>query len=84
MAAGTPVVATTVGGIPELVDEGEQGYLVEPNDHISLAGQVERLLSHGETERARMSDRARDRAHEYSWDGIARQFASVYDGVRAR
>ena len=44
MAAGLPVVASSVGGIPELVLEGETGFLVPPGDPHRLAGAIERLL----------------------------------------
>lgn len=44
MAAGVPVVATRVGGIPEAVADGALGLLVAPHDAAALAGAIERLL----------------------------------------
>jgi glycosyltransferase involved in cell wall biosynthesis len=44
MGAGLPVVATTAGGIPEAVDEGQTGLLVPPGDATALAGALDRLL----------------------------------------
>lgn len=44
MAAGLPVVSTNVGGIPEMVAEGETGLLVSPNDPSTLAGAIEKLI----------------------------------------
>lgn len=44
MAAGLPVVATAVGGVPEIVREGETGFLVGPRDPAALAERVGRLL----------------------------------------
>lgn len=44
MAAGLPVVASNVGGVPEVVVEGETGFLVPPGDPQSLAAAIERLL----------------------------------------
>jgi len=44
MAASRPVVATAVGGNPELVREGETGYLIPPGDDEALAERIERLL----------------------------------------
>lgn len=46
MAAGLPVVATPVGGIPELVTEGETGFLVAPGDHQALAERLRWVLEH--------------------------------------
>jgi len=45
MSAGLPVVATKVGSLPEMVTEGENGFLVDVGDVAALAGQMERLLS---------------------------------------
>jgi glycosyltransferase involved in cell wall biosynthesis len=43
MACATPVVTTGVSGIPELVSDGVNGLLVEPDDHVALADAIERL-----------------------------------------
>lgn len=45
MAAGLPVISTTVGGIPEAVTDGIEGFLVEPGDVSALANRLEQLLS---------------------------------------
>ena len=56
MAAGLPVVATPVGGVPELVRSGLDGYIVPAGDTASLAGALARLLGDGE-QRRRMGER---------------------------
>lgn len=93
MAAGTPVVATTVGAIPRLVDEGDQGYVVEPNDPDAFADRLAALLSASDrdpasdrdhaNDRDRMAACARDRASEYSWRAVGEQFRTIYEEVRA-
>ena len=45
MAAGLPVIATAVGGLPEVVEDGVTGLLIPPRDAEALAGALERLLA---------------------------------------
>jgi glycosyltransferase involved in cell wall biosynthesis len=63
MACGVPVVATAVGGVPELVEHGATGYLARENDYEGLAAFAHTLLTRGH-ERAAFSRRARERAVE--------------------
>ena len=44
-AAGTPVIGTNIGGIPELVDEGKTGFICEPGDVPSMADAISRGTS---------------------------------------
>ena len=62
LASGTPVVASSVGGIPEQIEDGRHGFLVRPGDHRNLAAAIARLLDDEEA-RARMSSEGRRRAH---------------------
>jgi glycosyltransferase involved in cell wall biosynthesis len=81
MAAGVPVVATRVGGVPELVDDGVTGLLVEPGNHDALSKAVTELLD--EPERARqlgMAGRVRAR-DALSLETSMRQIADVYEEV---
>jgi glycosyltransferase involved in cell wall biosynthesis len=63
MAAGLPVVATAVGGIPELVADGETGLLVPPGDPDALAAALRRLVADPELRR-RLGEAARARVEE--------------------
>jgi glycosyltransferase involved in cell wall biosynthesis len=60
LAARRPVVATRVGGVPDVVDEGEDGFLVEPGAPAALAERLERLAREPEL-RERMGERGRAR-----------------------
>lgn len=80
MAAGTPVVATRVGGLPEVVDDGVHGRLVDPGDVDGLASALAELLGDDDG-RARMGEAAVDRAASYSWSGVTKHFLSLYEEV---
>lgn len=60
MASGLPVVATRVGGVPEIVEHGGTGWLVAPRDAEDLAGRMHQMLTQPELRR-RMGDQARAR-----------------------
>ncbi len=45
MAAGIPVIGSNTGGIPELVKDGENGFLVDPDNHIELTQKILKLLN---------------------------------------
>jgi glycosyltransferase involved in cell wall biosynthesis len=68
MAHGRPVVATSVGGLADAVEDGVTGLLVPPRDPAALRAAVERLLADGEL-RSRLGAAARKAASErFSWD----------------
>jgi starch synthase len=78
MACGTAVVASRVGGIPEVVADGQTGLLVPPGDPAALAGAIGALLA-DEARASQMGRRGRQRADaEFSWAGIAAQTAALY------
>jgi glycosyltransferase involved in cell wall biosynthesis len=60
MRAGLPVIATRVGGIPDVVKDGVTGYLIEARDHHALAHHLERLVQDGGL-RQRLGQQARAR-----------------------
>ena len=78
MACSTPVVASRVGGIPEVVVDGETGLLVPAGDESALASAVNELL--GSPDRAAaMAVAGRQRAvDEFSWARIAEQTTKLY------
>jgi glycosyltransferase involved in cell wall biosynthesis len=77
MAAGLPVVASRVGGIPEIVSEGETGLLVEPDNPDALAEAL-RLLCQNESLRFSMGRSARERVKRYAWDSVVPRILSVF------
>jgi glycogen synthase len=81
LASGLPVVASDVGGIPEVVRHGETGLLVPPGDVDALAAALDRLAADPGL-RARLSAGARARAADYAWPSLAERVAAVYARVR--
>jgi starch synthase len=78
MACGTAVVGSAVGGIPEVVSDGETGLLVPPDDPGALALALNSLLADPGRAEA-MGRRGRERAiKEFSWPAIAEQTAALY------
>jgi glycosyltransferase involved in cell wall biosynthesis len=80
-AGGVPVVATAVGGTPEVVADGETGILVAPRDHEAMAEAIVRLLKDDDLRR-RMGDAGRARARSlFSAERMVQNTVGVYHRV---
>jgi glycosyltransferase involved in cell wall biosynthesis len=78
MAAGLPVVATRVGGLLDLIDEGRTGLLVPPDDPAALAAAIESLVL-SPARAAMLGAAARDEVtRRYSFDRMVRGFEDLY------
>jgi glycosyltransferase involved in cell wall biosynthesis len=83
MAAGVPVVASAVGGIPEVVVDGETGLLVPPRDPDALAEALRTLLADPELRR-RLGEAGRRRAQElFDVPRFRRDHLALYDRLSA-
>jgi glycosyltransferase involved in cell wall biosynthesis len=81
MACGLPILATSVGGIPELVRDGVDGYLVKPAHPGELRKLLKFFISHPYAG-LKMGEAARLRIEEhYSWRSIATQYLEKYQEV---
>jgi len=81
MMAGLPVVATRVGGVPELVEDGVTGFLIPPRDPDALAEALQRLIADPELRR-RMGQAGREKAlKEFTLDRMLRETKRVYNGI---
>jgi glycosyltransferase involved in cell wall biosynthesis len=84
MAAGLPIVATSVGGIPELVEDGTTGWLVPPRDVESLASRI-RLLIDGHELRLSMGTAGYRRVRDhFSNEQMVTNFAQLYEELLHR
>lgn len=77
MAAGLPVVAPRVGGIPEVVEDRVTGLLVPPRDPEALAGAILSLVEDVARRRA-MGERAKERVRAFSADRTEEETRQVY------
>ena len=80
MACGTPVIASQVGGLTHLVQDGVTGYHVANDDPQELCSKLKLLLG-DEERRLRFGKQATRRAQEYSWEVIADQIKSTYSAL---
>jgi glycosyltransferase involved in cell wall biosynthesis len=83
MAAGAPVVATAVGGIPEMVTHGESAMLVKPGDCEAMTNAIAALLSDGELAR-RLAARAREIVLErHAPEARVRRLVEIYRRLKS-
>ena len=83
MASGRPVVATTTGGVVDMIMDGENGLLVPPGDESRLAETMVRLLNDPDL-RVRLAAGARERAERFTASAVAERLEAVYAQVAPR
>lgn len=84
MACGRPLVASRVGGLAEIVEDGVQGYLFPVGDHLELARRLAQLIL-DPARREKMGAAARERATQFTWGDAAARTEAIYarlDGHR--
>ena len=81
LACEVPVIATCVGGLPEVVLEGETGYLVEVGDTQAMADRAADILSNTDKQRT-MGQRGRSYAIErFNTERVIPQYVELYERV---
>ena len=84
MAAGLPVIAANVGGVPDLVEDGKNGLMIQQKDQASMRGAVQALLDNPDRARE-LATTARQQARErYHPLVIARRHVEIYREVLAK
>ena len=77
MALGKPVIATAVGGIPEVVKDGINGILVPPKSPAHVAEALDQLLTDSELRR-KLGKAAAESVKDYTWSKIAEKYEKIY------
>ncbi len=79
---GLPIVSTAVGGIPDMLSDGQTGFLVPDNDDRAMVEAIRRLVSEPDMA-ARLSCQGRQLAERCSWEAVLPQWERLFDRVMA-
>jgi len=79
MSAGRPVIGTVVGGIPEIIDDGVNGYLVEPKNSVQIAEKIVKVFLEGNLEE--FGREARKKAERFNIEKHIYELEKVYKEV---
>lgn len=80
MQYGTAVVASDTGGIPEIIENGKNGLLCKPKDHVQLAESINALLEDKELNR-RIGEAGKSSMHRFDVRRISEEYISIYKEV---
>ncbi|MDE6485053.1 MAG: glycosyltransferase family 4 protein [Duncaniella sp.] len=83
MAWKMPVIASCVGGIPSVVENGVNGYLIEPGDIDALAGAITEIVVNPAV-RSAMGTCSRSKAEAYSTDSVVSRLDKIYDRLLSK
>lgn len=78
MASQVPVIASEIGGIPDIVKNGINGMLIKPNDHDALVNTIIKLLKNPLFSEE-LSNNAFEKIKHYSWENIAKETEKIYE-----
>ena len=81
MAAGKAIIASRIGGVPEIVQDEENGLLVPAEDAAALAQALNRLASDPQM-RQRLAQNGQSRIAKFTWAAIANHYLAIYQAIR--
>ncbi len=84
MACGLPAIAVAAHGPAEIVDHGRTGWLVDPDDVVSLANALVEAVNRPDERRRRGRQARQDARERYAWPSLAADFAAVYRAALER
>ena len=80
MAVGLPVIGTPVGGIPDIIKDGQTGLICQAGDPKDIADKIKTLLNDLGLRKRLSENGCRMVSEKYSWGQIASQFSTIYHG----
>ncbi len=79
-ALGVPAIGTRVGGIPDVIENGKTGLLIEPNSSQAISDAILKVFAMGAEEKEKMISAAKKSAEQkFNWDNIAKEVDSLYN-----
>jgi glycosyltransferase involved in cell wall biosynthesis len=72
-----PVIATNIGGIPELIEDGNTGFLVETGDYEDLIKKINQIVAEPVTANNMGSKGKKIMQKNFNWDNIAKKFVMI-------
>jgi glycosyltransferase involved in cell wall biosynthesis len=81
MAVGSPVIATPVGAIPEIIEDGQNGFLIQPGDHTALAERIVNLLDDPELREKMSKENSKTIINRFLPDMAMTQISDIYQGI---
>jgi|GEM_PF-552228 len=82
-ALGVPVIATRVGGIPDVIEDGVSGLLVQPKDAVAIAAAILKIFRNPEL-RGQLPANARQSVKKFDWDAIAKRYDAIYQILNSK
>ena len=79
MACGAPVIATRVGGCPEVIEDGVNGILVDPSDRSALSNAIESVVTDSNLRNQLGTNARQTIVEEYTWEKITDKFEREYE-----
>jgi glycosyltransferase involved in cell wall biosynthesis len=76
-ASGTTVIASDVGGIPEVIEDGEEGLLVSPLDYDSLYKSINKLVDNPKF-RFQITHNAKNKSEKFSYDNVFKNITNEF------
>jgi glycosyltransferase involved in cell wall biosynthesis len=81
MSCGTPVVASRVGGFPDLIEDGVNGYMVPPNDPAALAERLDHVLSDARLARQLGEEGRKTILRDFTWTRVGEKLEHHYEAL---
>ena len=81
MASKTPIIATTVGGIPDVITQKETGLLIPPNNSNELSAAIESILNNNDTANKYIENALIEVNKTYSWTNVSKQFIQIFTSL---